>query len=311
MDDVPEVQEAYPLGNTSMDWYRDTHEVLESEMDGFGTADVAYAGGTIYGAAHQGEYPESDVDVVESNVYAAALQSLAVDRMIETGDPDEARRALFLQPLMERDEEIDYYPDGMWMPVGRVEEVIEQQEEFIENDSRFPDSMVQGLNGYMNSFYGMHEEPAHTDEELRNVDFAFTKNDTYLGLPEELSDLEHPDLSVEAVQETDVSGKDVVYTNNVIDWFDDTEQFIDAVTDIGSENGFYLSTYTTGIHGSFESPEELANRIKDQTGRETEVVPSEATGKVHEFDRARKGQEATHHTETIEEGENGALVRIN
>lgn len=310
MDDVPEVQEAYPLGNTSMDWYRGTQETLESEMDDFDRADVAYVGGTAYGAAHQGEYPESEVDVVESNLYAAALQSLAVDRLIETGDPDEARRAVFLQPLSEHDEDIEYYPDGMWMPEERVERVIKQQEEFIRNDERFPDSMVHGLNGYMNSFYGMHEEPSHTDEDLVNVDFAFTKNDTYLGLPEELGEPEHPGISVEPVQDTDVSGKDVVYTNNVIDWFDDTNDFINAVTGIGSEDGFYLSTYTTGLHGSFQDPDKLAGSITEETGRETEVIDSDASGQVHEFQRARPGQEVTHNTENIEAGDNGALIKI-
>lgn len=299
------------MGNTSMDWYRENHETLDEEMDDFGSSDVAYVGGTMYGAAHQGEYPESDVRVIENNHYAAALQSLAVDRLIDTGDPDEARRAVFLQPLIENREEIDYYPDGYWMPEEEVKDIVDIQEEFVQEDDRFPDSMTEGLNGNMNSFYGRHEELSHTDEDLLNIDLAFTQNDTYLNLPEELDQLEHPSLVTEPVESTDMEGKDVLYTNNVIDWFDDTEQFINAVEELGSDEGFYLSAYTTAIHNSFEDPDDLAEKVGQETSRDVEVVPSEASGKVHQitYGKPIDGQ-PTHNTEDIEAGENGALLKI-
>ena len=314
MDKVPNVREAYPLGNTSMDWYRESHEALDEEMDGFESADVAYVGGTMYGAAHQGEYPDSDVKVVENNPYAAALQSLAVDRLMETGDPDEARRAVFLQPLVENRQEIDYYPDGYWMPEEQVDDIVDIQEEFVHGDDRFPDSMTEGLNGNIGSFYGRHEEPFHTDEDLLNVDLAFTQNDTYLHLPDELDNLEHPSLVTEPVEDADpedIGGNDVVYTNNVIDWFDDTEQFINSVERLGSDERFYLSTYTTAIHNSFEDPDDLAERIGQETGREVEVIPSEASGKVHQVTHGEPIEDQpTHNTEDIQAGENGALLRI-
>lgn len=311
MGEIPNVREAYPLGNTSMDWFRGINETLDSEMEGFESKDVAYVGGTVYGAAHQGEYPESDVTVVESNPYAAALQSLAVEKMIETGEPDEAREAVFLKPLKENRESIEYYPNGFWMPEEQVKEVVETQEEFIRTDDRFPDSMVEGLNGFMNSFYGQHEEANHSDRELRSVDLAFTNDDTYLGLPEELEELEHPSIVTEPMESTQLSDRDILYTNNVIDWFDETGQFVDSVTEIGSDEGFYLSTYTTGIHNSFENPEELADTVRDQTEREVEVVPTSASGKVHQVTLGEPTEgEPVHETEDIQGGENGALLKI-
>ena len=125
--------------------------------------------------------------------------------------------------------------------------------------------------------------------------------------------MEHPSLVTEPVEnsDADMGGNDVIYTNNVIDWFDDTEQFIRSVERLGSDDEFYLSTYTTAIHNSFEDPDNLAERIGHETGREVEVIPSEASGKIHQVTHGKPIEEQpTHNTEDIEAGENGALLRI-
>jgi hypothetical protein len=123
--------------------------------------------------------------------------------------------------------------------------------------------------------------------------------------------VEHPSLVTEPVENSAAGGNDVIYTNNVIDWFDDTEQFIRSVERLGSDDGFYLSTYTTAIHNSFEGPDDLAERIIQETGREVEVIPSEASGKIHQVTYGKPIEEQpTHNTEEIEAGENGALLRI-
>ena len=313
MSDVSNVWDSYPLGNTSMDWFNGVRDTVESDGADLEDADAAYIGGTMYAGEHKGQYPESDVAVVETNPYAAALQSLGLDTMEQTGDPDLVREDLFLQPYVEEDNSVDFFPDGYWMPPERLQQVVDRQTEFVENDDRFPDGMAQGLNGRFDSFYGRHEEAHHTDEDLLGVDMKRTNKDILLELPEQLEQVAQPDqLYIQPLQEADVSGRDVIFANNVPDWFDDFEEFVAAADGVGSNDGYHLAMYTTKMHGTFESPEEVAETVTDVTGREVRPLESDAEGTIYEHIRRNSDgeDEVPYNTEDIVAGENGAIIRV-
>ena len=312
MSDVSNVWDSYPLGNTSMEWFREVKDTVGSDGRDMEEADVAYIGGTMYAGEHKGQHPESNVAVVETNPYAVALQSLGLDTLEETGDPDQVRENLFLQPYVEESDSVEFFPDGYWMASERVEEIVGRQTEFVENNHRMPDGLAKGLNGGFDSFYGRHEEASHTDEDLRSVNMKRTNRDIFLGLPEQMEEVSQPDhIYIDPLQEADVGDRDVIFANNVPDWFNDFEDFFPAADRIGSEEGYHLAMYTTRMHGSFDSPEEVADVVTEVTGRAAQPLESEAEGTIYEHIRRNSGGEKVpYNTEDIVAGENGAIIRV-
>lgn len=311
---VPQPEDAYPLGNTSWDWFRGAARTMADDGRDIDTAPAAFVGGTLYSHAYKHEHPDARVEAVEANPYSAALQSYAADRLAITGDPDVVRADLFLDPYTEGGRDgWQAISNAFWAPRDEVASITDRRESYIDGSDVFPDALNDGFSGAINSFYGMHEEAHHTDDDLVAVDLKRTKNDTYLHVLEEFDGVREPDgIHLSPVQDVDRVDAEIVFANNVPDWFDDMDAFAAAVDRVGSDDGYHLSCYTMPNRVRFDDPGDAAAAVERATGRDATPVETDAAGTLHELlpYRSTGDRPARYNTADIAGGDNGAVLRI-
>lgn len=311
----------YILGNNDMDYIEQVDDAIDDDIDR-----ALFVGGVLYSHAYKASHPDTEVEAVEQDRMTAFFQEFVADQLEQGREPEEILQHTFLAAKSDeaRPDDWEVRPGStLYVPADDIEAIHGEYEDFVERNDRYTREDLAKVTGeeFFENVFGRFEE---VDEELydgdqqkHHVDLYEIEHqlDTYLDLVDEIGDVTRPDtIQIQDIGQAE-SDADLIYTNNVIDWFDSPSDFFNAIDKAGSDDGYYLEMYTTGTGYSsktFDEPEEIKETAEEVTGRQAEIVETDAEGNVYETHHRGSTEEkyGTYNTHTIEDKDNHVLLYI-
>lgn len=311
----------YFVGNNDWEYIQQVDDAVEDDIDR-----TLFIGGVLYSHAYKGEHPERDVEAVEKNRMTAFFQEFIAEQLEDGKSPEDVLQNTFLASKSDNARPEDWETRGggtMFVPHDDIEAIKGEYEDFVEQNDRYTQEDLAYVTGQnpIDNLFGRFDD---VDDDLKDGDGQKQyvdlyelehQRDTYLDIVNDISEIAKPDnIQINDISDAE-NDADMIYTNNVIDWFDEPEQFFQAVDNAGSEDGYYLEIYTTGTsYGTerFNNPDDVRELAEDATGRTAEVIETDVQSKIYEVtDHGDTEREhASYHTQPIEDGENHVLLYI-
>ncbi|MDY6778028.1 MAG: hypothetical protein SVU32_05140 [Candidatus Nanohaloarchaea archaeon] len=311
----------YILGNNEWDYIEQVDDAIDDDIDR-----ALFVGGVLYSHAYKAHHPDTEVEAVEQDRMTAFFQEFVADEIQKGRDASEILQNTFLAAKSDRAMPENWErpaPSALLVPQEDIEAIHGEYEDFVERNDRYTREDLAAITGenpienVFGRFEPVDEDEYSGDQQKHTVDLYEIEHQrhTYLDLVDEIGEVAEPDnIHVQDISEAE-DDADLIYTNNVIDWFDSPEQFFTAVDRAGSDDGYYLELYTTGTgYGAevFDDPEEIRDIAEQATGRTAEIIETDAEGNVYETqpDGDTETRFGTYNTHPIKDGDNHVLLYL-
>lgn len=311
----------YFAGNNDWEYIQTVDDAIDDDIE-----TALFVGGVLYSHAYKGEHPDTEVEAVEKNRMSAFFQEFIAEQLEDGKSPDDVLRNTFLATKSDRAQ-----PDGweekpggnLIAPKEDIEAIKDEYSDFVRQHERYTEqdlAKITGQNPLNNVFGSFHEADQdfyEGEQQKHHVDLYELEHqrDTYIDVVSEISEVAKPDtITISDISDAETEA-DMIYTNNVIDWFDEPDQFFQAVDEAGDEDGYYLEIYTTGTaYGTkaFDDADEAKTMAEQATGRDAEVVSTDVQSNIYELHHNgdTEREHGTYHTQPIEDGDNHVVLYI-
>lgn len=310
----------YLIGNNDWEYIQQVDDAIDDDVDR-----ALFVGGVLYSHAYKGEHPDTEVEAVERDRVSAFFQEFIAEQLEDGHTPEDVLQQTFLAGESEHAMPDDWErPGGPVLAVPRddIEAIKGEYEDFVAQNQRYTEEDLAKVTGDTigdNIFGGYRELPDDAYEgegPKHSVDTnIINRSDMYIDLVEEIADVAKPDdVTIDDISEAETEA-DLIYTNNVIDWFDQPEDFFKTIDQAGDDDGYYLELYTTGGgYGTeeFDSAEQAKEMAEQATGRTAEIIETGAESNVYQLDHSgdTERKHASYHTHDIKDDENHVLLYL-